>query len=47
MYHQNDVGATTFKVLANFSLLVALVIGRIVQQIFFGSLRPLEVEVSV
>lgn len=31
-------------VLANFSLLVALVIGRIVQQIFFGSLRPLEVE---
>ncbi|KAI0266690.1 hypothetical protein BC834DRAFT_823381 [Gloeopeniophorella convolvens] len=31
-------------ILANFSLLLALVCGRLVQQIFFGSLRPVEVE---
>ncbi|KAH9978716.1 hypothetical protein BGW80DRAFT_691172 [Lactifluus volemus] len=31
-------------ILANFSLLLALMCGRLVQQIFFGSLRPVEVE---
>ncbi|KAH8979116.1 hypothetical protein EDB92DRAFT_1806715 [Lactarius akahatsu] len=31
-------------VLANFGLLLALMCGRLVQQIFFGSLRPVEVE---
>ncbi|KAH9083589.1 hypothetical protein EDB83DRAFT_2562774 [Lactarius deliciosus] len=32
------------QVLANFGLLLALMCGRLVQQIFFGSLRPVEVE---
>jgi hypothetical protein len=32
-------------VLANFGLLLALLGGRVVQQIFFGPLRPAEVEV--
>ena len=32
--------------LANFGLLVALMCGRLVQQIFFGTLRPVEVEVG-
>ncbi|KAI9458557.1 hypothetical protein F5148DRAFT_1287379 [Russula earlei] len=31
-------------ILANFSLLLALMCGRFVQQLFFGSLRPVEVE---
>lgn len=36
---------TITQVLANFGLLVALLCGRVVQQIFFGALRPAEVEV--
>ena len=35
------------QVLANFGLLLALMCGRLVQQIFFGSLRPVEVEVGL
>lgn len=35
-----------FKVLANFGVLLALLCGHIVQRIFFGSLRPNEVEVN-
>jgi len=38
----SDVGS---KALANFGFLVALLCGHIVQKIFFGSLRPSEVEV--
>lgn len=33
------------QVLANFCILIFLVCGRILQHVFFGSLRPLEVEV--
>jgi E3 ubiquitin-protein ligase synoviolin len=35
------------QVLANFSLLLALMCGRLVQQLFFGSLRVVEVEVGL
>ena len=34
------------QILANFSLLLALMCGRLVQQLFFGSLRAVEVEVE-
>lgn len=34
------------QVLANFGVLLALLSGHIVQRIFFGALRPNEVEVS-
>jgi E3 ubiquitin-protein ligase synoviolin len=36
---------TFYQVLVNFALLIALACARLVQQIFFGDLRPLEVEV--
>lgn len=35
------------QVLANFGVLLTLLCGHIVQRIFFGSLRPNEVEVSI
>ena len=35
------------QVLANFSLLLSLMCGRLVQQLFFGSLRAVEVEVGL
>lgn len=31
--------------MANFGILLALLAGRLLQQIFFGPLRPMEVEV--
>ena len=35
------------QILANFSLLLSLMCGRLVQQLFFGSLRAVEVEVGL
>ena len=38
---------TFLQVIANFGLLLALLAGRLLQQIFFGPLRAMEVEVRV
>ena len=35
------------KVMANFGVLLALLAGKFVQIVFFGPLRPMEVEVSI
>ena len=35
------------QILANFSLLLSLMCGRLVQQLFFGSLRAVEIEVGL
>jgi hypothetical protein len=45
-----STGILTFfilQILANFSLLLSLMCGRLVQQLFFGSLRAVEVEVGL
>ena len=45
-----SIGFLTFflpQILANFSLLLSLMCGRLVQQLFFGSLRVVEVEVEL
>lgn len=45
-----STGILTFflpQILANFSLLLSLMCGRLVQQLFFGSLRAVEVEVRL
>ena len=34
------------QALANFGVLLTLLTGRVCQQVFFGPLRPMEVEVS-
>ena len=42
----NFLKSTGFQVLANFGFLLALLCGHVVQRIFFGTLRPNEIEVS-
>jgi hypothetical protein len=45
-----SIGILTFflpQILANFSLLLSLMCGRLVQQLFFGTLRAVEVEVGL
>jgi len=36
-----------WKILINFAVLLALFLGHVVQRIFFGSLRPNEIEVCL
>ena len=45
---ERDINLTIVqKVMANFGVLLALLAGKFVQIVFFGQLRPKEVEVSI